>query len=34
MAGPVPAIYAFLATRKDVDARDARGHDAERALRK
>jgi hypothetical protein len=29
MAGLVPAIYVFLALRgrKDVDARDKRGHD-------
>jgi hypothetical protein len=35
MAGLVPAIHVlFLVTKKDVDARDARGHDAERELRK
>jgi hypothetical protein len=28
MAGLVPAIYVFDATKKDVDARDKRGHDA------
>jgi hypothetical protein len=27
MAGLVPAIHAFLTARKDVDARDERGHD-------
>jgi hypothetical protein len=32
MAGLVPAIYAFLAAaQQDVDARDKRGHDAEKA---
>jgi hypothetical protein len=32
MAGLVPAIHAFLVEtdKKDVDARDKRGHDAER----
>jgi hypothetical protein len=32
MAGLVPAIHALLAEapQKDVDARDKRGHDAER----
>jgi len=29
MAGLVPAIHALLAAKKDVDARDERGHDAE-----
>jgi hypothetical protein len=28
MAGLVPAIHVFLAQKKDVDARDKRGHDA------
>ena len=28
MAGPVPAIHVF-ANKKDVDARDKRGHDGE-----
>ena len=34
MAGPVPAIHAFraLPRRKDVDARDKRGHDGEAQL--
>ena len=27
MAGLVPAIHVLLATKKDVDARDKRGHD-------
>jgi hypothetical protein len=27
MAGLVPAIHAFLTAKKDVDARDERGHD-------
>jgi hypothetical protein len=27
MAGLVPAIHVFPATRQDVDARDKRGHD-------
>jgi hypothetical protein len=27
MAGLVPAIHDFPATKKDVDARDKRGHD-------
>jgi len=27
MAGLDPAIHAFLAAKKDVDARDERGHD-------
>jgi hypothetical protein len=27
MAGLVPAIHVFLPPRKDVDARDKRGHD-------
>ena len=31
MAGLVPAIHVLLAARKDVDARDKRGHDEERA---
>jgi hypothetical protein len=32
MAGLVPAIHALLAgtSKKDVDARDKRGHDGER----
>jgi hypothetical protein len=30
MAGLVPAIHAFVAARKDVDARNKSGHDAER----
>jgi hypothetical protein len=32
MAGLVPAIHVFVATdgRKDVDARDKRGHDGRR----
>jgi enamine deaminase RidA (YjgF/YER057c/UK114 family) len=29
MAGLVPAIHAFAASKKDVDARDKRGHDGE-----
>jgi hypothetical protein len=28
MAGPVPAIHAFLAGWQDVDARHKAGHDA------
>jgi hypothetical protein len=34
MAGLVPAIHAFLAEgpKKDVDARDKRGHDAGEVL--
>ena len=27
MAGLVPAIHAFVSRKKDVDARDKRGHD-------
>jgi len=27
MAGLVPAIHVLAATKKDVDARDKRGHD-------
>jgi hypothetical protein len=27
MAGFMPAIHVFRATRKDVDGRDKRGHD-------
>ena len=27
MAGLVPAIHVLLAVKKDVDARDKRGHD-------
>jgi hypothetical protein len=30
MAGLVPAIHVFAASRKDVDARDKRGHDDNR----
>jgi len=30
MAGLVPAIHVFVPIRKDVDARDRRGHDVER----
>jgi hypothetical protein len=30
MAGPVPAIHVLLQEKKDVDARDKRGHDVER----
>jgi hypothetical protein len=35
MAGLVPAIYVFLtaARKKDVDARDKRGHDAGEVIR-
>jgi hypothetical protein len=29
MAGLVPAIHVFAAEKKDVDARDKRGHDVE-----
>jgi hypothetical protein len=29
MAGLVPAIHVLPARKKDVDARDKRGHDAE-----
>ena len=33
MAGLVPAIHVFLgASKKDVDARDKRGHDVEKSL--
>jgi hypothetical protein len=31
MAGLVPAIHVLLATKKDVDARDKRGHDEQGA---
>jgi len=35
MAGLVPAIYAFLVnlSKKDVDARDKRGHDSGEVVR-
>ena len=32
MAGLVPAIHVFVATKKDVDARAKRGHDAGASL--
>jgi hypothetical protein len=33
MAGLVPAIHAFAATKKGVDARHKAGHDVERETR-
>jgi len=31
MAGLIPAIHVLLPNKQDVDARDKRGHDAERS---